>query len=107
MKEINIKITTLEEAENARNFLDLCLLSYYKKGKKTKQELEQNTPSLVAKTNITAEEIRQLAMDLKDKGKIAEAKKALQELGCDALEELPKEKYIEFAQKLKELGAKV
>ena len=72
------------------------------------------TPAPVAPTPVSTttigysiDELAAAAMGLMDKGMHAELKNLLSNFGVQSLPEMPKERYVEFATKLRELGAQI
>lgn len=66
-------------------------------------------PTPVATTTIgySIDELAAAAMGLMDKGMQAELQNLLATFGVQSLPEMPKERYGEFATKLRELGAQI
>lgn len=65
------------------------------------------TPVATTAIGYTIDEIATAAMGLMDKGMQAELQNLLEAFGVQSLPELPKERYGEFATKLREMGAQI
>ena len=71
--------------------------------------VEETTPTPVPTTAIsyTLDDLTKAAATLMDKGKIHALQELVKDFGVMAMQELPIEKYGEFAIKLRELGASI